>query len=80
MGNYMFARSTRKRTSSEASLDSEVGDDKNIRSRKKYVLEVRTWTWLTTPSAKGQKGKERDAYFIYLVNAKKVISPVFETV
>jgi len=42
MGNYMFARSTRKRTSSEASLDSEVGDDKNIRSRKKYVLEVRT--------------------------------------
>jgi len=38
MGGYMSTRNTRKRSSSEASLDTEVGNEADIRNRKKYVL------------------------------------------
>ena len=44
MGNYMSARNTRKRTSSDASLDTE--DDENIRS-KKYVLRLKFLSYVT---------------------------------
>ena len=36
MGSFLSARNNRKRTSSNASLDAEVGEDADIRSRKKY--------------------------------------------
>jgi len=41
MGNYMSARNTHKRTSSDASLDSEVGDDENKRNKKKCASRVK---------------------------------------
>jgi len=35
MGNYISARTSRKRTSSEASLDGESGENENMKSRKR---------------------------------------------
>jgi len=37
----MSARNTHKRTSSDASLDSEVGDDENKRNKKKCASRVK---------------------------------------
>jgi len=39
MGNYISARTSRKRTGSEASLDEEAGEGGSIKITKRYYWE-----------------------------------------